>query len=246
MEINKIYQIDVLEGLAQLPDNSIDLIITSPPYNKTGLRGNLKRYASQKWNEVIHYAGDENADNMPEDEYQQWQTQILNECHRVLKPEGSMFYNHKNRLHNGKTYTPYEWLLNTNFIIRQEIVWDRGSTPNINKSRYMPSTERIYWLTKTKYPRFDRQQNTPFKTEVWYVPAERNTPHPAPMPLAIPDNIIPNIALGERILVLDIFMGSGTTAISAIKNGCDYIGFELFQEYVDMANKRIEDYVHSN
>ena len=237
---------DCLEGLAQLQDNSIDLIITSPPFNKGYSNKNRKRYKSQRWNETINYGGDENADNMPEDEYQQWQTQVLNECYRVLKEDGSMWYNHKNRIHDGEIITPYQWLLNTPFMIRQEIIIDRGCTPNVFNSRYMPTTEKLFWLTKSKLPRFKRLPDTLFKSETWYIVPERNTPHPAPFDIKLCDNIIPNIALGEKILVLDIFMGSGTTAISAIKHGCDYIGFELFQEYVDMANKRIEDYVHSN
>lgn len=63
--------------------------------------------------------------------------------------------------------------------------------------------------------------------------------HPAPFPIELPNNIIPCISQGERILVLDPFMGSGTVALSAKNNGCDYIGFEMFQEYIDMANERL-------
>ena len=57
----------------------------------------------------------------------------------------------------------------------------------------------------------------------------------------MPNNIIPNVAQGERITVLDPFMGSGTVALSAMENNCDYIGFEKFQSYVDMANKKIDE-----
>lgn len=68
---------------------------------------------------------------------------------------------------------------------------------------------------------------------------ETNNEHPAPFPITLPDNIIPSVAQGERILVLDPFLGSGTVAMSAIKNGCDYIGFDKIQEYVDMAEKNL-------
>lgn len=71
------------------------------------------------------------------------------------------------------------------------------------------------------------------------MPPQKNTEHPAPFPIEIPDNIIPCVAQGEKITVLDPFMGSGTVAVSAIKHGCDYIGFEKFQQYIDLANKRI-------
>ena len=79
------------------------------------------------------------------------------------------------------------------------------------------------------------------KKEVWSFPFEINTEHPAPFPQKLPDNILHCIADDkEKLLVLDPFMGSGTTAKSAIEHGCDYIGFEKFQIYVDMAEKNLE------
>lgn len=75
---------------------------------------------------------------MTEEEYKAWQIEILKECYRVLKEDGSIFYNHKNRIVKGKgcISTPYEWLLKTPLLIRQEIVWDRLATPNFNKCRF--------------------------------------------------------------------------------------------------------------
>lgn len=241
LERNKIYCIDVLEGLKQLDDESVDVIITSPPYNK-GFSGVGKNYANKLWNNTIDYGGDPSVDNLPEDEYEKWQIEILNECYRVLKPDGSMFYNHKNRIWtgHGEIISPYKWLFQTKFKIRQEIIWDRGSTSNVARQRYLPCTELIFWLTKTNKPRFDRKPDTPFKFDVWRFISEHNNEHPAPFPQKLPDNILHCIKEdGERLLVLDPFMGSGTVAISAIKYGCDYIGFEKFQEYIDMANNRI-------
>ena len=147
-----------------------------------------------------------------------------------------MFYNHKNRIHKGEIVSPYKWLFKTPFKIRQEIIWDRGSGQNVNRCRYIPTTELIFWLTKSESPRFDRTRDTMFKNEVWQFRFEKGTEHPAPFPLLLPNNIIPCISKGERITVLDPFMGSGTVAVSAKNNGCNYIGFEKFQKYVDMAN----------
>lgn len=243
MDLNTIYQCDVLDGLKYLQDESIDLIITSPPYNKGGINKNKHNRSKCKWNRVIEYNGSSDSDDMDEDAYQQWQIEILNECYRVLKDDGSMFYNHKNRIvyGTGEIISPYKWLFKTPFKVRQEIIWDRCSTPNLHNSRYYPTTEKIFWLTKTERPRFIR--NAMFPTEVWRFQFKKNTEHPAPFPLELPNNIIPSIALGERITVLDPFMGSGTVAISAIKNGCNYIGFDKYQEYVDMANNRIKMYM---
>ena len=244
LDVNKIYKIDVLEGLRQLDDESVDLIITSPPYNKTGYN-NYSTNGKRKgdiWSKAIMYGGNADADNMPEDEYEDWQVEILNECFRVLKPDGSLFYNHKTRVKKNKISFPLEWIYRSKLICRQIITWDRSSSVNMDKCRYIPSTEYIFWLIKRqKSPRFKRQDGTLFPAEVWkFAPASKNK-HPAPFPETLPDNIIPNVAQGEKILVLDPFMGSGTVAVSAKKHGCDYIGFELFDEYIDMANKRLEN-----
>lgn len=244
LEINKIYNIDVLEGLKLIENNKIDLIITSPPYNKCGLNGKQK---GTKWNGTIDYGGDVNVDNLPEDEYQKWQIEILNECYRILKPYGSMFYNHKNRIHNGEIITPYQWILQSKFKIRQEIIWDRGSTNNVHRCRYLPTTEKIFWLTKSSKPLFDRKLTTKYKTEVWNFPFEKGTKHPAPFPINLPDNIIDCIQTdNQRLLILDPFMGSGTVALSALKHNCDYIGFEKFQEYIQMSNDRINNHISLN
>ena len=103
MEIDKIYNEDCLETLARLEDSSIDLIITSPPYNKGA-------YAKPKkgglWNTTINY--DNYNDALEPEEYVSWQKKIISECMRVLKPSGSLFYNHKDILVGGALF-----LLNT-------------------------------------------------------------------------------------------------------------------------------------
>ena len=241
LELNKIYCCDVLEGLRELDNESIDLIITSPPYNKAGLNGVLER-GKRKWECTINYGGNVDSDLMDESDYEQWQIDVLKECYRVLKNDGSMFYNHKNRIYSGagEIISPYKWLYQTPFKIRQEIIWDRGSTNNVQNCRYLPTTEQIYWLTKTFRPNFKRNKNGKFKTEVWYIPFEKYTKHPAPFPLDIPDNILDCFCGNESTVVLDPFMGSGTVAVSAIKHGYKYIGFEKYEEYVYLAKKRID------
>ena len=254
LDINKIYQIDVLEGLKQLEDNSVDLIIFSPPYNKLGLRGNARQvnnsnykstYSQKLWVQAIQYGGDFNVDNMKEEDYEQWQVEILNECYRVLKEDGSIFYNHKNRLNKGQSISPYKWLYNTKLIVRQEIVWDRNSTCILAPIRWLPTTERVYWLTKTTHPRFYRNINGKHKTEVWKINMERNNSHPAPYPLELIDTILDNIPSDKPLTVLDPFVGSGTTIISALKHNHNYIGFDKFKEYTDMTEERIKNYLET-
>ena len=89
-------------------------MITSPPYNL----GKKHHTGNNHFKSYIDYN-----DDIPEDEYQKWQLDFLKECYRVLKDDGSMWYNHKNRIRNGVQITPYSWLLKSDFIIKQEIVW---------------------------------------------------------------------------------------------------------------------------
>lgn len=244
MQVNYIKQCDVMEGMASLPNDSIDVIITSPPYNKAGYEGFLrKRHASDSWKQRnVDYNGEASNDFMKEEAYQEWQIAFLNECHRVLKPGGSLFYNHKVRVAQHKASHPIEWLLKSNLIFRQQIIWDRGCGPAVSPIRYVPTSELIFWMTKERsQPNFKRKKDTLFPTEVWRFRAEPNPNHPAPFPLDLPDNILPNI--GEGLIVLDPFMGTGTTAVSAVKNGCNYIGFDCSEEYCKMARARIADAV---
>ena len=246
LDLNKIYNIDALEGLRALDDESIDIIITSPPYNKAGLNGKRK---GGKWKNTIDYGGDINIDNKPEDEYQEWQLEILKECYRVLKKDGLMFYNHKNRIVNGKGYiiSPYTWLLKSPFLIRQEIIWNRKNGPNQEPSRYVPVFESIWVLSKQKDTIFQRNKDIEHKTDIWTISPGRKKKHPAPFPIDIPRNILSSLnadKIKDRdIVVLDPFMGSGTTAKAAIEKGYDYIGFDIVKEYVDDVNNSISDIV---
>ena len=226
MQINRIIQKDCLEGLKELPDECVDLIITSPPYNL----GKDHHTGSKRTNTYV--------DNIPEGEYQEWQIDVLNECYRTLRATGSMLYNHKNRIKKGRQITPYEWMLRTNFYEKQEIVWFNRSQ-NFDKIRFYPMTERVYWLTKSTKTKlynainhhdvFDAKDWPPVGTSKQFK-------------RAFPEKMVTDIlaCFPEAQTVLDPFMGSGTVAVACIKQKRDYIGFELNPEYVKIAEERIK------
>jgi modification methylase len=218
---------DCLEGLKQLPDESVDLIITSPPYNL----GNNHHTGNKKTQAY--------SDNLPENQYQHQQIEVLNECYRVLKPNGSLFYNHKNRIKNGIQISPYEWLFKTMFIVKQEIVWFNGSQ-NFDKIRFYPMTERIYWLTKSSKTKLINTINHHdfFNRNEWK-PEGTNKLHTRSFPEKMVQDIIS--CFSESKIVLDPYIGSGTTAIVAKKMNKQYIGFELNQEYYHLAVENINN-----
>ena len=230
IELNKIYNEDCLEGMKRIPDGSVDMIITSPPYNlgKCHHTGNIRFKSYNDYN-----------DDMPEHLYQQWQIEVLNECHRVLKTNGSMWYNHKNRIRNGVQITPYEWLLNTNFIIKQEVVWFNGSQ-NFDKIRFYPMTERVYWLAKSPKTKMFNAINhhDVFDAKDWK-PVGTKGAFKRAFPVKMPVDILS--CFPDAKVVLDPFMGSGTTAIACINTNRNFIGFELDPEYFKIAKQRIDE-----
>ena len=115
--MNKIICDDTLSALKNLADNSIDMGVTSPPYNK---QENKKGWL------VKNVKYDTACDSLPENVYQAQQIQILNELYRTIKPGGSFFYNHKIRWERGELLHPMSWLSQIDWTIRQEIIWDRN------------------------------------------------------------------------------------------------------------------------
>lgn len=216
---------DCLEIMKDIPDKSIDLIITSPPYNIGNMKSNTIKY------------GTYNGNNMKEGDYQSWQIEVLNECFRVLKDEGSMFYNHKVRIKKGLAIHPLEWIFQSKFLLKQEITWDMGKSANCDKIRFFPFSERVYWLVKDRKTKLYNKDNL---SDVWrVVPTHRrkDTGHIAVMPEMIVNNILNNI---DGDVVLDPFMGSGTTGVVCRDLNRNFIGIELDEDYINIAKNRIQ------
>lgn len=234
MKTNTIYKGDVLETLKTFEDDKVDLTVTSPPYNKQGQGGPIVK--------TVKY--DTFDDTLPEKEYQEQQINVLNELYRVTKPGGSIFYNHRCRWDKGVLIHPMEWLLKSNWQMKQEIVWDRYISAQLRGWRFWQVDERIYWLYK---PDGKNKVGKELKSSharmssIWRFPPERNNPHPAPYPLVLPLRIILSMLDKEQGVVLDPYMGSGTTAVAAKLLNSDYVGIDISQKYIDDANHRIKN-----
>ena len=234
METDIIYNEDCLETLARMEDNSIDLIVTSPPYNKNFYApssGKSESWSAMRGRQIPY---DKYSDSMPPQEYENWQRKIISECIRVLKPSGSLFYNHKDILVGGGIVCPsYVY----DFNVHQQIIWDRSNSPMIGERYFLPITEYIYWIVKDKKQFFFDKSKSAFKSTIWRMNVDKN-PHPAPFPYIMAANII-NCCSKEGDIVYDPFMGSGTTALASVKLGRHYIGSEISENYISMANEKI-------
>ena len=232
MTTNTIYHGDSLQVLKTLPDESIDCCVTSPPYNKH--TANRKCRANDTWvNANISYG--DFKDNLPEDIYQKQQRDIIQELVRIIKPTGSIFYNHKIRIKNHRTIIPTEWL--SDFNIRQVLVWDRMNSPQLSPIRWFPSTEYIYWITKANIqPKFYKRSK--HQMEVLRIPPKPYKNHPAPFPEELVEALMINTTDAGDIVV-DPFAGSGTTCVVAKRLERNYIGIELNPAYIKLAEERI-------
>lgn len=236
-EPNKIYNTDALTLLGAMPDESIDLHVTSPPYNLRNSLGGFRRGGSDgsTWNNAgFHHDTDSGYsdynDNMPYPEYVDWQRQILAEMMRTLKPNGAIFYNHKWRCQGGLLQDRSDIV--SGFPVRQIIIWDRGGSINFNRRFFLPNYEVIYLICKD-----DFYLNDGYKMgAVWYVNPENDNKHPAPFPIEIARRCIQST---DAKLICDPFMGSGTTAVAAQGLGRNFIGCDISLNYVEMARRRI-------
>ena len=228
-----MYNEDCLSTMARMKDCSVDLIITSPPYNKgywssnrnlnNGFKTKSRRIEYDGYNDCIDPV-----------EYQNWQRQVISECLRVLKPTGSLFYNHqsiqKNHLEINPTYI-YD------FPLKQTIIWNRKNTPKLDVSYFFPIYEYIFWIKKSPEarPYFNRKGAMETKS-IWPINPEKNNDHPAPFPVKLVENIILSCSK-EGDVVYDPFAGSGTTLRAAINHNRSAIGSDVGKSYCENFNK---------
>lgn len=232
--LNKIINGDCLEVLRKLPDESIDLVVTSPPYNLKNSTGNgMKDGRGGKWANAALIEGYENYDDcMPNDEYAKWQHEVLLECLRVIKDDGAIFYNHKWRVQAGLIQDRRDIVYDV--PLRQIIIWQRKGGINFNAGYFLPTYEVIYLIAKKNF------KLAPYSNrygDVWDIMQEQRNDHPAPFPVELIDRIISSTTAQ---IVLDPFMGSGTTAVVAAGLGRNFIGIEKSAKYCESAMERLE------
>jgi len=220
---------DCIEFLKRTPDNYFDLTVTSPPYNL-----GKKHHTGNN----VFDAYDDFIDDIPEKEYQKQQIKLLKEIYRITKEGGSIMYNHKNRIKEGKQITPYEWLLKTEWTLKQEVVWFNGSQ-NFDKCRFYPMTERIYWLSKGINTDFKNTINQHDFIKDNAVGTSKE--HKRAFPLSLAERFI--MCFPNSINILDPYSGSGTTAIASHNLNKNFIGCEISEKAFNNSIKRIKNHI---
>ena len=255
MEANKIYNEDCLEGMKKIPDESVDLIITDPPFNIG------KQYNSPY------------KDKKSKEEYIEWCNKWLSECIRILKKKGSLFL--FNYPENNAYLMPF---LDEHLSFKRWMTWHYPTNTGHSKYNFTRTQHSILFYTKSK-----KQSECTFNkediAEPYRNPTDRRirqliasgskgktpydvfrydyngedviemnivknvntdkTEHVCQLPVKLVD-IFVKASSNKGEIVFDPFMGSGTVAVSAKKNGRKYLGFELSQEYYKIIEDRLK------
>ena len=253
--MNKIFN-HSSELMSEIEDKSVSLMVTSPPYNIDISYGN-------KWKDgkLVSSKGKKYSDNLKEEEYRKMLEKVINETKRVLKDDGQIWFNIKNR-YNDDNMTPPFWIMDyfQDMYLKNIIIWNFDWGGSTNK-RFCSRYEYVFFFTKNKKnytfnledvkipalnyrpDRYKSQLKNP--TDVWKMSlisgnSTERTEHPAQYPEELIERII-KAGTNEGDLVLDPFMGSGTTAVVAKKLGRNYVGYETENDFIKIADRRLND-----
>jgi DNA modification methylase len=218
----------------RLEDDSVDMVFTSPPYNKEKEGHNTKKTKTTEY-----------SDDLSDSQYRDFMSSVFSELKRVVKPDGHIFINHQNA-RSGGVIRPPTWIPES-FPLpwRSYIVWHKGNKAmdlSANKNgRFYETWEPIYHFSASP-----SSLNGTANHSVWEIDRvtgserQENSEHPAPFPVALVKRAV-EATTHKGDTVLDPFMGSGTTAVAAIQNDRDYVGFELDEEgaYKPIIERRI-------
>jgi site-specific DNA-methyltransferase (adenine-specific) len=229
--IDRIHRMDALAGLAKLDDASVDLVATDPPYNiasaaKQTIRHGKLMSTKEAWGAW---------DTFDPFDYELWICQVISQCYRVLKPGGAL-YMFTAREDNGHFIRR---AVQRGFTYRQQLVIvKKNPLPSFAKSNWRSATETCLYVTKGKPSTFNFISQ-PECVNVYHHPTvHRLTDHPTEKPLGLLTRIV-QVSSNTGDLVVDPFMGSGTTAVAAKRTGRRFIGFETDAGYVRMARERL-------
>ena len=237
--MNKIYN-HSSEDMHELPDESVHLIVTSPPYNAG-----------------IKYDGHD--DNMPFDEYRSMLRRVWKECFRVLCDGGRIAINVNDMFRTPciplDAFVTMD-MIDLGYLMRGHIVWNKGASVGGSAAwgTWMSASnptlrgvyEHILVFSKVRYDRkgtnstMTNLEFCEYTKDLWYFESENaaRIGHPAPFPAELPRRLIQLYSFKDD-LILDPFMGSGTTAVAAKELGRQYIGYDTSEKYVNLANERL-------
>jgi len=232
LELDKIYNMDCIEGLKQLNDSCIDLVVTSPPYYNSGHK--YQRGTG------YHYERD-----VGEPLYIIFDT--LSELYNKLKKDGMICIDLCFSYGETGVMRPFDIINRARnklgYFVNDLIIWHKNN-PIPLQGRLTNAFEMIFVLSKHPIGKYYTKEYT---HNVWDIPVSSGIKgHSAVYPIELPKRCIQHFSK-ENDLIIDTFIGSGTTAVSAKQLNRHFIGFEINPNYCNLANKRLEqEYINLN
>ena len=259
--VNTVQQGNCIEKMSELPDDSVDLVIADPPYNLS--KGN--DWAWENNADLEGFGGEwaktmENWDEMPLSDYFAFSNEWLTEAKRVLKPTGSIWT--FGSYHNIGVVNVVHQMIGIEMI--NEIIWyKRNAFPNLSGRRFTASHETLIWghtgdedhreykfnyedVKAMNFPEDNLNEEDKQVRTVWDIPNNKSpeelehSDHPTQKPLRVLERLVLS-STDKGDLCLVPFCGSGSACVSAKLNDRDYLGYEIEQEYVEMAEKRLDN-----
>ena len=229
---------DCLQAMKNMACNSVDMVLTSPPYNMN-LRIRNGKYCSRQIVKEISTKYKNFDDNLPMDDYYQFNKSVLSECLRV---SGRVFYNVQ--ILTGNKPALFRLMGDFHDKIKELIIWDKvNAQPAIGRG-VMNSRFEILLVLQNSTPESRSFSSAQFERgtlqNLWQIKRGKkvNKNHGATFPVELAHKVIVNFsAAGDTIL--DPFMGSGTTGVACIESGREFIGIELDTDYFNDAKNRL-------
>ncbi len=243
MKLNKIYHEDCLSTLKKMKDDSVDLVVTSPPYNMN-LRIRNGKYCSRQIVKEISTKYTEFSDNLPIDEYNKLHTEVLRELLRVAD---LIFYNIQ--IVTGSKRSIFKMIGEFSDNLKEIIVWDKGNGQPAMQQQVLNRRTELILVFEKDYPISRQFRNRgQFKRgtldDLWLIKRGKSVGgenHGAVFPVELVSTILENFSK-EGDVIYDPFMGTGTTAVVAKRLKRKFIGSEISQKYIDIAEERLETY----
>lgn len=247
-KVNKIYNQDCITGMKLLDDNSIDLVVTSPPYN-IGIKYDIYK------------------DIKPWNEYLSWCKEWLTEIYRVLKDDGRCCINHYINFRDLEKVDRFPLMDIRNiqeeigFNVNKLIIWEDktyacftawGSWQSASSPHIQTPYEGILISCKNQWKKINKGENTISRDDfmlgvsgVWKIGTNKNNKIPATFPIKLPQLCIELLSY-KNDLVLDPFVGSGQTVFACKKTGRRFIGFEISSNYCKYINNKLKEFTNEH
>jgi site-specific DNA-methyltransferase (adenine-specific)/modification methylase len=238
--INKIFNESCMDTMKRIPDDFVDVVITSPPYNMN-LRIRNGEYCSRQIVKEISTKYEDFPDNLPIDDYYKFHSEVLKE---LLRISNLVFYNVQ--IVTGSKRAIFKMIGEFSENLKDIIIWDkRYGQPAIGEQVMNRRSELILVFEKD-YPISRQFRSAVFKRgtldDVWVIDRERKNVegHGATFPEKLISTILENFSK-KKDIIYDPFIGTGTTAVVSKKLGRNFIGSEISKKYYKECNKRLKE-----